>query len=29
MGRDQAMRAIADGVEPCALCRPDAVLGIL
>ncbi|GFE19991.1 DUF6233 domain-containing protein [Streptomyces nigrescens] len=29
ISRDQAMRAIAEGLEPCGLCRPDTELGIL
>lgn len=29
ISRDQAMRALAEGLEPCALCRPDTELGIL
>ncbi|WP_329230180.1 DUF6233 domain-containing protein [Streptomyces canus] len=27
--RDQALRALADGVTPCPQCRPDTALGIL
>lgn len=27
--REQAVRALADGVDPCPACRPDAALGIL
>ncbi|WP_438489605.1 DUF6233 domain-containing protein [Streptomyces sp. S186] len=29
IGRDQAMRALAEGLEACVLCRPDTELGIL
>ncbi|MFE4017768.1 DUF6233 domain-containing protein [Streptomyces sp. NPDC059101] len=29
LSRDQAMRALAEGLEPCAICRPDTELGIL
>ncbi|NUK08956.1 hypothetical protein HRW18_13250 [Streptomyces lunaelactis] len=29
IGRDQAARAIADGVKACEFCRPDSELGIL
>ncbi|KIZ16810.1 DUF6233 domain-containing protein [Streptomyces natalensis] len=29
VSRDQAMRALTEGLEPCALCRPDTELGIL
>ncbi|MFD8545698.1 DUF6233 domain-containing protein [Streptomyces sp. NPDC059649] len=29
ISRDQAMRALAEGLEPCVLCRPDTELGIL
>ncbi|MEU9117507.1 DUF6233 domain-containing protein [Streptomyces sp. NPDC048483] len=29
ISRDQAIRALTDGLEPCALCRPDTELGIL
>lgn len=29
IGRDQAMRALTEGLEACALCRPDTELGIL
>ncbi|WP_234442364.1 DUF6233 domain-containing protein [Streptomyces sp. NRRL S-1448] len=29
INRDQAMRALTDGVEACVLCRPDTELGIL
>lgn len=28
VGRDQAVRAIVDGVEPCGHCRPDTELGV-
>ncbi|UQA97584.1 DUF6233 domain-containing protein [Streptomyces halobius] len=28
VSRDQAMRALTEGVDPCALCRPDTELGI-
>ncbi|MGA5565294.1 DUF6233 domain-containing protein [Streptomyces platensis] len=28
VSRDQAMRALTEGVEPCALCRADTELGI-
>ncbi|MFD0230555.1 DUF6233 domain-containing protein [Streptomyces decoyicus] len=28
VSRDQVMRALAEGVEACALCRPDTELGI-
>lgn len=27
--RDQAMRALTDGIEACSHCRPDTELGIL
>lgn len=27
--RDQALRALADGIEPCQVCRPDRELGCL
>lgn len=27
--RDQALRLLADGVEACAVCRPDVELGVL
>lgn len=27
--RDQAIRALTEGLEPCALCRPDSELGFL
>lgn len=29
ISREQAIRALTDGLEPCALCRPDSELGIL
>ncbi len=29
VNRDQAMRALVEGLEPCGLCRPDTELGIL
>ncbi|WP_369355619.1 DUF6233 domain-containing protein [Streptomyces sp. cg2] len=29
IGRNQAMHALAEGLEPCVLCRPDTELGIL
>lgn len=29
VARDQAVRAIIDGVEPCGHCRPDTELGVL
>jgi hypothetical protein len=29
ISRDQAMRAVTEGLEPCDLCRPDTELGIL
>ncbi|MFF7411697.1 DUF6233 domain-containing protein [Streptomyces lydicus] len=29
ISRDQAMRAVTEGLEPCVLCRPDTELGIL
>jgi Family of unknown function (DUF6233) len=29
VGRDQAVRAIAGGVEACSHCRPDTELGVL
>ncbi|UQA90719.1 DUF6233 domain-containing protein [Streptomyces halobius] len=29
VSRDQAMRALTEGVDPCALCRPDTELGIV
>ncbi|MEU3990062.1 DUF6233 domain-containing protein [Streptomyces platensis] len=29
ISRDQAMRALTEGLEPCGLCRPDTELGIL
>ncbi|MFD5734378.1 DUF6233 domain-containing protein [Streptomyces sioyaensis] len=29
ISRDQAMHAVTEGVEPCALCRPDTELGLL
>ncbi|GAB2736796.1 DUF6233 domain-containing protein [Streptomyces bullii] len=29
VARDQALRALADGVKPCPQCRPDTVLGYL
>ncbi|MFF0622796.1 DUF6233 domain-containing protein [Streptomyces sp. NPDC004296] len=29
LSRDQAMRALTEGLEPCAVCRPDTELGIL
>ena len=29
ISRDQAMRAVSEGLEPCGLCRPDTELGIL
>lgn len=29
MERDEARRALADGVKPCPQCRPDSVLGFL
>jgi hypothetical protein len=29
ISRDQAMRALTEGLESCALCRPDTELGIL
>ncbi|MFL4491598.1 DUF6233 domain-containing protein [Streptomyces sp. VTCC 41912] len=29
ISREEAMRALAEGVDPCALCRPDTELGIL
>jgi hypothetical protein len=29
VARDQAMRALVDGVEPCGHCRPDTALGVL
>jgi hypothetical protein len=29
IGRDEALRALADGVEACGACRPDSELGFL
>lgn len=29
INRDQALRLLADGVEACAVCRPDVGLGVL
>ncbi|GGX40927.1 DUF6233 domain-containing protein [Streptomyces noursei] len=29
VSRDQAMRALVEGLEACVLCRPDTELGIL
>ncbi|SHL76627.1 DUF6233 domain-containing protein [Streptomyces yunnanensis] len=29
ISRDEAMRALAEGLDPCVLCRPDTELGIL
>ncbi|MFD3484982.1 DUF6233 domain-containing protein [Streptomyces sp. NPDC058665] len=28
-GRDEAVRLLAAGVEPCPFCRPDTALGVL
>lgn len=27
--REQAVRALTDGIDPCPACRPDSALGIL
>lgn len=29
IGRDEALRALADGVKACGACRPDTELGLL
>lgn len=29
ISRDQALRALSEGVEPCPFCRPDSELGVL
>lgn len=29
LGRDQAIRALTEGVTACTLCRPDTELGVL
>ncbi|WP_164540422.1 DUF6233 domain-containing protein [Streptomyces abyssomicinicus] len=29
VARDQALRALAEGVQPCPQCRPDTELGLL
>ncbi|MET8575615.1 DUF6233 domain-containing protein [Streptomyces sp. NPDC005012] len=29
VARDQARRALADGIQPCPQCRPDTELGLL
>lgn len=29
LNRDQAMRALVEGVEPCGMCRPDTALGVI